>query len=185
MSRLPTTGRLGRIARAIERETDRKTAEKVMRGVEGCVSTPSYPSKAKWVREMIIKLEDSVGPEKTKVIMESCGRKCCGVTSRKRARQCASNARTLQQLVDNMNSMRIGGGRLKLQDEHTIFGGYNRCYCGIVSKTEERFRDLGYCQCSVGWYKQLFETALGRPVEVDIKQSIINGAKSCEFVIHV
>lgn len=185
MSKLPTTGRIGRIARAIEKEIDRKTAEKVMRGVEGCVSTSSYPKKAKWVREMVVRLEDRVGPEKAKSIMESCGRKCCGVTSRKRAKACASKAKTLQQLIDNMNKMRVGGGRLKVKDEHTVLGGYDRCYCGLVSKTEERFPDLGYCQCSVGWYKQLFETALGRPVKVEIKQSIINGAKSCEFVIHV
>lgn len=33
--------------------------------------------------------------------------------------------------------------------------------------------------------KQFFEAAHGREVEVDLLQSIITGADSCEFIIHI
>jgi len=35
----------------------------------------------------------------------------------------------------------------------------------------------------VGWYKSVFEAAFGRPVKVKLKNSIIQGADSCEFEI--
>ena len=65
MTGIPTTGRVGRIARAIEKETDRATVEKVMLGVADCISTSSYPKKAKWVKGMIVRLESQIGPERT------------------------------------------------------------------------------------------------------------------------
>jgi hypothetical protein len=185
MPKIPDTGRIGRIARAIKKETDQDTLEKVMMGVQDCVSTSDHSKKARWTREAMGRLEELAGKEKCKRIMESCGRKCCGVTSRKRAKQCAGTSRTIGELIENMNKMRIGGGRLRWTGKDTIVGGYDRCYCGLVSKTKEAFPDLSYCQCSVGWYKQLFEAALGKPVEVEIKRSIICGAKSCEFLIRI
>ena len=72
-----------------------------------------------------------------------------------------------------------------MKDKSTIQGGYDRCYCGMVSKTRMPFPDLTYCHCSTGWYKQLFETALKKSVRVKIKRSIICGAKTCEFEIKI
>lgn len=71
------------------------------------------------------------------------------------------------------------GRRLKFVNSHTIIGGYDHCYCGQVEHTKELFTDTTYCNCSVGWYKQLFETAMGKKVEVKILQSIISRSKSC------
>jgi len=59
---------------------------------------------------------------------------------------------------------------------------YERCYCGSVSQTKEPF-SATYCYCSCGWYRQLFETLLERPVEVELLGSVIQGDENCRFKI--
>jgi hypothetical protein len=68
---------------------------------------------------------------------------------------------------------------------NTIIQIYERCYCGQVKQAKEFFPTNIYCQCGVGWIKQLFESALGKSVKVELKQSIICGGKSCEFTINI
>lgn len=148
-------------------------------------TTANPAGKAEWLKGAIERLENAVGTDRARKIMENCGRMCCGATSRKRVQQATRGAKSIDEIVHKLNKAHLGGGRLTLKDKHTITGGYDHCYCGQVKHTKESFVNTTYCHCSVGWYKQLFETALGRPVDVEITQSIISGAKTCEFVIHV
>ncbi|UCH32406.1 MAG: hypothetical protein JSV05_03240 [Candidatus Bathyarchaeota archaeon] len=181
---IPTTGRIGRLAQVIEKESSRQTLLSVMQDVEQYTSTNDPAKKAAWIKTAIERLEELVGREKTREIMKQCGRRCCGISTRKKARKLMLESNSIQEFIKKLNEIGIGGGRLQLED-NTITGGYDHCYCGQVKKTREPFNSTTYCHCSVGWYKQLFETALERPVEVEITQSIISGAKSCEFVIHI
>jgi hypothetical protein len=61
---------------------------------------------------------------------------------------------------------------------------YDRCYCRSVSGTAEPFPST-YCRCSCGWYRQLFEQLIGEPIEVELLDSIIQGAQACRFVIRI
>ena len=180
-SKIPTTGRIGRWARIIEEETSQDTAEKVLQGADQFKSL-NNTEKAAWIRGAVEKLEKLIGQEKTRKIMESCGRKCCGPTSRKKAKQLMDESDSLEEFIRKLNEKGLGGGRLTLHGD-TITGGYDHCYCGQVKQTKEPFLTLTYCSCSAGWYKQLFESALGKPVEVELLQSIICGADTCEFTI--
>ena len=130
-------------------------------------------------------MRSKLGNKETIDILKSCGTMCCGVTSRSIAKQIGERSKSLKDVIERLNQKRLGGGRLKMTDENTITGGYDRCYCGMVSKTGTIFPDLTYCHCSTGWYKKLFETALGRPVDVKILRSIITGSKTCEFEIRI
>ncbi len=180
---IPRTGRIGRLAKIIEKETDQNIALQVMHDVDQFESTSNYATKAAWLRKAVERLEELVGKETTRKIMENCGRQCCGQTYRKRAQHLMSESKSMEEFIENLNRNRIGGGRLKLKDENTITGGYDHCYCEQVKHTKELFSKT-YCYCSAGWYKQLFESALGRSVDVEPVQTIIMGAESCEFIIH-
>lgn len=128
-------------------------------------------------------IDAQVGAAVSKKVMQACGMKCCGPTQHKRARQLMKESKSVEELLARLNERGIGGGRLELKDRNTIVGGYDRCYCGRVKQTREPFPTDTYCQCSTGWYKSLFEAAFDRPVKVRLKQSIIQGADSCEFEI--
>jgi len=182
--KLPTSGRIGRLAKIMISEVGVSTARQVMKGADKFDQlNPS--ARADYIREMIRRMKQMIGVAKTWKILVSCGRMCCGATTRKLAVKTIQGSGSLKDFISRLNKRHIGGGRLKLKDKNTITGGYDRCYCGMVSKTRTPFPTATYCSCSTGWYKQLFETALGRPVEVKILQSIISGSKTCEFVIKI
>lgn len=182
--KIPKSGRIGRLAEYIEMEAGRSVVELAMKDADRFANA-NPAGKAEWLKGAIERLENAVGIDRARKIMESSGRMCCGVTCRKRAQQAVHGARSVHEIVRKLNKAHLGGGRLRVKDKHTVTGGYDQCYCGQVKHTKTPFPTLTYCQCSVGWYKQLFEAVLDKPVDVEITQSIISGAKTCEFIIHV
>jgi hypothetical protein len=42
-----------------------------------------------------------------------------------------------------------------------------------------------YCHCSVGYVAYLFERSIGRPVRVELLESLRGGGKACRFAVHV
>ncbi|UCG02420.1 MAG: hypothetical protein JSW11_00200 [Candidatus Heimdallarchaeota archaeon] len=72
-----------------------------------------------------------------------------------------------------------------IKDRNTIVDVFNRCFCGQVKQTKDPFINLLYCHCSAEFHKQFFEAALGKPIDVKLTQSIISGAKTCNFIIHI
>jgi hypothetical protein len=67
-------------------------------------------------------------------------------------------------------------------DGLSLKDGY--CLCPLV---EDGPPDLSptYCHCSVGYVAYLFERSLGRPVRVELLESVRSGGKACRFAVHV
>jgi len=65
---------------------------------------------------------------------------------------------------------------LRLSDGH--------CLCPLI---EDGPADLSptYCRCSVGYVAYLFEKNIGRPVRVELLESVRRGGKACRFAVHV
>lgn len=139
--------------------------------------------KARCIRGMMTVLDQEVDAAARREIMESCGRRCIGASILAKAHRIQLEAQDLDDLLRRLNEAHIGGGHLQRVGE-TIQAAYNRCYCGSVSSTREPFSDT-YCHCSCGWYRQLFETLFGRPVEVELLGSILQGGERCQFVISI
>ncbi len=174
---------MNRFKRCIDAVASEAVSKKVIVDTQQFDDTSDYAQKAEWIRNAVKRLEKEAGKAVAKQVMVACGTKCCGVTQTKRARQFMEKSKSVKELLDRLNRAGIGGGRLKLKNKNTITGGYDRCYCGRVKHSDEPFPSDTYCHCSAGWYQSLFEAAFGTPVKVKLKQSIIRGAKSCEFEI--
>ena len=58
------------------------------------------------------------------------------------------------------------------------------CLCPLV---EDGPADLSatYCHCSVGYVAYLFEKNVGKPVRVELLESVRRGGKACRFAVHV
>ncbi len=54
------------------------------------------------------------------------------------------------------------------------------CGCPLVDK---RRTPAVWCNCSVGYQKEAFETVFGRPVSARLKESKLSGAKRCVFEV--
>lgn len=176
-------GWMTRFKRCIDAEAGPAVSKKVIIKTERFDGTSNYAQKAEWIRNAVERLEKEAGKATARKVMQACGMKCCGPTSRKRTKQFMEESKSINELLSRLNEVGIGGGRLKLKDKNTIIGGYDWCYCGRVKHTKELFPTDTWCHCSAGWYKSLFKAAFNKDVKVKLKQSIIQGADSCEFEI--
>ena len=116
-------------------------------------------------------------------VMEEPGRRCIGANALEKARRLQKDATDLDNLMSRLNQAHIGGGHLQ-RDGEVIHASYDRCYCGSASKFRELLSPT-YCHCSCGWYRQLFESLLNRPVEVELSASILQGNECCQFLSRI
>jgi predicted hydrocarbon binding protein len=64
----------------------------------------------------------------------------------------------------------------------TIVTRERDCDCPLVDSSK---MPPGYCDCSIGWQKETYETILGKSVEVDLKESVLRGSKRCVFEVRI
>ena len=66
-----------------------------------------------------------------------------------------------------------------------IYVVYDKCYCPLgraLLKDYPSQLSL-YCNCSRGWVREMFESALKKPVKVELQKSIIRGDDLCKFKV--
>jgi len=143
----------------------------------------SSHQKAQCIHSMMNILDREVDEKTRWEIMEACGRRCIGNSTLDKALCLQKKSKNLDDLLKQLNMAHIGGGHLQKEGE-IIHATYDRCYCGSVSKTKVPFSST-YCHCSCGWYRQLFETLLEKPVTVELLGSIIQGDDRCRFLIRI
>jgi hypothetical protein len=56
----------------------------------------------------------------------------------------------------------------------------DNCYCPLVDKA---ITPKEFCNCSVGWAKQLYETVFGKAVNITIEESILMSGNRCSHKI--
>ena len=139
--------------------------------------------RGKAVEQIIARLDEVAAEPVRKAIMRQRGRGCFSTWVLDSAREHLENAADLDDLLARLNLADIGGGRLE-RDGDTITGSYASCPCPLVNATQAPI-SATYCECSCGWYQELFETFLGKPVQVKLVVSIAHGAESCSFAIRV
>ena len=174
----PKSGKIGNLAKNIQQETNRDVVLEVMRNVGKFESTFDRAEKAEWIKGAIERLEKQVGKKTAIKIMENCGIDCC----RKHARykKLIKESKSIEEFLDKLST---GGFQFKLKDKNAIIGTYKKCYCYLVRQTIIPFPTRTYCYCGAGHIKEIFESFFKKPVEVELVQSVITGADTCEFII--
>jgi len=61
----------------------------------------------------------------------------------------------------------------------------NICLCPMAEAQAAGKISPTYCLCSVGYVKEMHERILGRPVEVELVDSVLRGGKRCKFKMTV
>ena len=85
-------------------------------------------------------------------------------------------------ILNLMNQKGIGGGKLHRED-NVITGLYGmECTCPVRGK---EITSPVFCYCTTRWAKEIFETALERPVEVELVKARGRGDKVCEYKVTI
>jgi effector-binding domain-containing protein len=59
------------------------------------------------------------------------------------------------------------------------------CFCPLVRNNLDGGMPLTFCYCGAGWFRQQWEGAVGRPVRIEIVESLLKGDARCTFAIHL
>jgi hypothetical protein len=133
-----------------------------------------------WLADLLDTME-SVLDEKTRVkLMEGCGRGCF---RRHQFKQdiAAQGKGSLEKLIEAYKK----NFQVWQDDEgvHIRYGEVaKQCYCPAARNRAPKPNDL-HCECTRSTHQTVFETALGRPLKVDILETLRRGGKTCHFVV--
>lgn len=58
------------------------------------------------------------------------------------------------------------------------------CFCPLLRTKMDQGMPLDFCNCGSGWFRQQWEGATGKPVTMEIVQSVLRGDEKCEFAVH-
>lgn len=133
----------------------------------------------KWISTLVGSLDDHVDERTRALILEQCGRQCQSESFVKKAKQIYEKSANVNDFVDRLSKLYK---HLRKEGDR-VYIVYPRCYCNQVNKIPKGKLSKTYCNCSRGWAKALFEGATGKPVEVTMEKSIINGDNECKFRI--
>ena len=137
-----------------------------------------------WINDLLEALESQVGGETVKRVLEQCGIACVrrglcfGVVEE--VKNNAQDLSDIDGILDLMNQRRIGGGKLYRED-NVIFGSYEECNCPVRKKVTSP----AFCYCTTGWAKEVFETVLEHPVDVELVEAIGRGDEVCTYRVTI
>ena len=109
-------------------------------------------------------------------MLECRGRECIGATYIQKAKAAAKDAQTDEEFLDNLAK----SVSMLQREGDAIYMVYPECYCHHLKGFEGKV-PYSYCYCSVGWVKEMFERALGRPVGVEVEASVLRGDDACRL----
>ena len=138
--------------------------------------TMSKPNDTGGIIEILEESGEPLSIEMTSKL-EQRGRKCISQSMLKKAEAARKNASNDVEIIENLAKahqyVKLEGGKTYMV--------YPHCFCLKNVKGVP----AGYCECSRGYVMEVFERALGRPVDVIIESTVIRGGKECRFRVLV
>ncbi len=179
MERLSWPQKLERSLREIAGE---EICQVVMQGGEGMRSADTPGRKADWVRERMSRLDAQVPALETRRrILQACS---CNFQKRKdAARRLYLQAGDVEGFLELLKGQRwIFGGQLQREADGRLYAVYTRCDCGWVKSAKAPISGT-FCLCAEGYLNGVFSAAVRKPVGVELRESIIQGAERCRFYV--
>jgi hypothetical protein len=160
--------------------------------------TPAWRKVEKsglWIKDLMNHLDSIIDRETRIRLMQECGRSCFI-----RAFGVADNRKPSPAAVkENLGLLEKRGYKMKRKGSTVSFNfnwGRNHqnpwglilhdgyCMCPIVESSPARLSST-FCNCSTGYVKESFERTIGKPVTVELLDSLKMGGKDCLFKVTV
>lgn len=183
------------IKKNVEQYAGEKVCGSVIQGSAEIGPATDPVAVARWAVGVMERLDASAGELRRTRIMRSCGRACLNRNNkslgegRERRLRYASEDDFLDAEVQSPQfGTRLERGRTTLIQHYTprAYDPPMRCYCSLLWKLPDAERaSATYCQCSRGFVEGYWEGVLGRPVEVEVLATALQGASECSFKIEL
>ncbi|MDH4156206.1 MAG: DUF6144 family protein [candidate division Zixibacteria bacterium] len=148
-----------------------------------------------WIKDLVDNMDETLEDDTKIKLMQACGRSChigaFGV---------ASDEKPGPQIAERwMTYLKSAGYEIKEEGNVTVVNyswgrdhqnpwglmlkdGY--CLCPIVESIPKGLSPT-FCNCSAGYVKEMFQRNLGKPVDVEIVETLQTGADDCRFRITI
>lgn len=143
-----------------------------------------------WVKRFMGVLDEGLDAETRARIMEANGKACARAYLKSIGREIKAvpfeewAAKAKERYGD---AVRVEGRTVYFQFTKNYQGldaPEGACLCPLVESKPEGLSGT-YCLCSVGYMKELMSQNVGRPVKVELLESVLRGGKRCRFKIEV
>lgn len=197
MKELPWHEKLKKNLKDFIDEAERK---KLLKGSEE-IDQADPKEKAAWVKTVMEKFDRLIPDEKDRwKIMKECSCSCQD-TSMADYKAEYEKHRDIDKLIDYLHGkafsikpVREGNiiyitkapafpeeyKKAKTQEEKR----YYFCHCEYARAADSDLSPT-YCYCGAGWCQRIWEEILGRPVKIEIVESVLQGGKVCKFAVHI
>jgi predicted hydrocarbon binding protein len=139
--------------------------------------TSSPNEKSELIRNVINRIDKYLEDDKKISLLHSCN--CMSKAKIERGRKLLLNCNNIDSFLEVLPMLHIAGtGMRKEKDYHIIL--YDKCYCGMVKKTKQPIPKI-FCNCSRGYLKDFFEGVFEKEIQLEIIDTVINGANECTF----
>ena len=144
----------------------------------------------KWVTRFFDVFDANLDPETRKKLMMANGRACFLQWIKETGQQIkpVTLERFAYWVKSNVkdDTYRIDGSTIYMQYTSAAETGQpskeGACLCPFIESKPAGLSPT-YCLCSVGYVKVMHEMRFGRPVEVELLDSVLKGGKRCKFKI--
>jgi len=144
-------------------------------------------STMKWIKRFFDIFDQHLDQPARRSILEACGKECYFGSQHGKNQPHLSPADFVGKLNNHL------GEEAAVLEGNVIYFRYIKnpsglrvsdgyCLCPMVETGPEGLSGT-YCYCSVGYVREMFRTALGTPVSVELLESLKRGGKQCRFKI--
>ncbi len=135
-----------------------------------------------WLTDLLDTVETELDRETAEKLIAGCGRGCY------RRHEFKQNiARDGKGDIDKLIEAYKRNFEIWRDGElvHIRYGEVSsRCYCPAANYRAPKPNDL-HCECTRSTHQTVFETALGRPIRVEVVESLRRGGRTCHFLVHL
>jgi hypothetical protein len=135
-----------------------------------------------WLSDLLETIDENLDEPSKAFLMAGCGRGCFNRHQFKKdiAEKGKGDLDKLLEAYKNNFEVWKEGNQI-----HVRYGEVSQgCYCPAAKYRPAKPNDM-HCECTRATHQTIFETALGRPVDVKILESVRRGNKTCHFLATV
>jgi len=141
-----------------------------------------YKFMSDWISDLLGGMDKQLEPAAYMKLMETCGESCYHRYKEFLTQEAKGS---LDTLIEIYNTKWAGpGSATRKGDVVEIVYRLPQCSCP-VSYCRAPKPDEMRCHCSKGSIKAIFSAVTGKPLKVDLLQSIRRGDPQCKFIVHL
>jgi len=130
-----------------------------------------------WITDVARGIEENTDAATCARILESCGRSCAPASLIAKAKAIYKTSAGIPEFLSRLGEV---FDALQIADD-AVYVVYPRCYCAQIEGVPMDKVPDAYCNCSVGWIREVFEQTLGHPIRVERIKTVVSGGDECRF----